>query len=88
MNKFSVIGIVAAVLLVGGGAAYYFLVVTAETDGAEPAPKVDDRAFIYVEIPPGVANFDVRGKCGMFRSRRAYKLVTQILAKRSRTTFL
>ena len=62
MNKFIVIGIVAAVLLVGGGAAYYFLVVTAETDGAEPAPKVDDRAFIYVEIPPVVANFDVKGK--------------------------
>ena len=35
---------------------------TAETDGAEPAPKVDDRAFIYVEIPPVVANFDVKGK--------------------------
>ena len=62
MNKFIVIGIVAAVLLVGGGAAYYFLVFTAETDGAEPAPKVDDRAFIYVEIPPVVANFDVKGK--------------------------
>lgn len=62
MNKFIVIGIVAAVLLVGGGAAYYFLVFTAETDGAELAPKVDDRAFIYVEIPPVVANFDVKGK--------------------------
>ena len=63
MNKFIIIGIVAAVLLVGGGgAAYYFLVMTAETDGAEPAPKVDDRAFIYVEIPPVVANFDVKGK--------------------------
>ena len=62
MNKFIVIGIVAAVLLVGGGAAFYFLVVTAETNGAEPAPKVDDRAFIYVEIPPVVANFDVKGK--------------------------
>ena len=62
MNKFIVIGIVAAVLLVGGGAAYYFLVVNAETDGAEAAPKVDDRAFIYVEIPPVVANFDVKGK--------------------------
>ena len=63
MNKFIVIGIVAAVLLVGGsGTAYYFLVMTAETDGAEPAPKVDDRAFIYVEIPPVVANFDVEGK--------------------------
>ncbi|MDA9282253.1 flagellar basal body-associated FliL family protein [Pseudomonadales bacterium] len=63
MNKFIIIGIVAAVLLVGGGgAAYYFLVMTAETDGAESAPKVDDRAFIYVEIPPVVANFDVKGK--------------------------
>lgn len=62
MNKFIIIGILAAVLLIGGGAAYYFLVMTAETDGAEPTPKVDDRAFIYVEIPPVVANFDVKGK--------------------------
>jgi len=62
VNKFIIAGIVTVVLLVGGAAAYYFLVVTAETDGAEPAPKVDDRAFIYVEIPPVVANFDVKGK--------------------------
>ena len=62
MNKFIIAGIVTVVLLVGGAAAYYFLVVNAETDGAEAAPKVDDRAFIYVEIPPVVANFDVKGK--------------------------
>ena len=63
MNKFILIGIVATVLLAGGAAAaYYFLVMNAETEGAEPAPKLDKRAFIYVEIPPIVANFDVKGK--------------------------
>ena len=63
MNKFIIIGIVATILLAGGsGAAYYFLVMNAETEGAEPAPKLDKRAFIYVEIPPIVANFDVKGK--------------------------
>lgn len=63
MNKFIIIGIVAAILLAGGaGAVYYFLVLNAETDGAEPAPKIDDRKFVYVEIPPVVANFDVKGK--------------------------
>ncbi len=63
MNKFIIIGIVAAILLAGGaGAGYYFLVLNAETDGAEPAPKIDDRKFVYVEIPPVVANFDVKGK--------------------------
>ena len=62
MNKFIIAGIVTVVLLAGGAGAYYFLVVNAETDGAEAAPKVDDRAFIYVEIPPVVANFDVKGK--------------------------
>ncbi len=63
MNKFIIIGIVAAVLLAGGGgAAYYFLVMTAETDGAEPAPKVDERAFIYVEIPPVRGQFRCQGQ--------------------------
>ena len=32
------------------------------TEGAEPVPKLDKRAFIYVEITPMVANFDVKGK--------------------------
>jgi flagellar FliL protein len=62
VNKFIIIAIVAVLLLAGGGAAYYFLVISAETGGAEPAPKIDDRAYIYVEIPPVVANFDVKGK--------------------------
>ena len=63
MNKFIIIGIVAVLLLAGGGgAAYYFLVMNAEVEDADPAPKVDERAFIYVEIPPVVANFDVKGK--------------------------
>ena len=63
MNKFIIIGIVAVVLLGGGGgAAYYFLIMNAEIDGAQAAPEVDERALIYVEIPPVVANFDVKGK--------------------------
>ena len=34
----------------------------AETEGAEPIPKLDKRVFIYVENPLIVAIFDVKGK--------------------------
>ena len=78
MNKFILIGIVATVLLAGGAAAaYYFLVMNAETEGAEPAPKLDKRAFIYVEIPPIVANFDVKGKM------RYVQITTSLSCERS-----
>ena len=61
MNKFIIIGIVVAVLLIGGGiGAYYYLGMNDAS--ASEGPKVDKRPFLYIEVPPVVANFDVKGK--------------------------
>ena len=61
MNKFIIIGIAVLVVIVGGGAGAYFYLDEA-AGGQDSGPEVDDRAFIYVEVPPVVANFDVKGK--------------------------
>ena len=61
MNKLLLSGILAALLLVSGGIGAYFYfgdVSTTENAGT----FVDDRPFIYVEVPPVVTNFDVKGK--------------------------
>ena len=61
MNKLLLSGIIAALLLVSGGIGAYFYfgdVSTTENAGT----FVDDRPFIYVEVPPVVTNFDVKGK--------------------------
>lgn len=61
MNKFVIIGVVVVVLLTGGGAGAYFYL--NENGTGEPeGPKIDERDFVYVEVPPVVANFDVKGK--------------------------
>ena len=61
MNKLLLSAIFAALLLVSGGIGAYFYfgdVSTTENAGT----FVDDRPFIYVEVPPVVTNFDVKGK--------------------------
>lgn len=61
MNKFVIMGIVTALLICGAGGAYYYFEIMS-ADQEEKKPPVDDRAFIYVEVPPVVANFSVKGK--------------------------
>lgn len=61
MNKFVIIGIVTALLVCGAGGAYYYFEIMSADQGQEK-PVVDDRDFIYVEVPPVVANFSVKGK--------------------------
>jgi len=59
VNKLVLIGaVVGALLLGGGGMAYYFTSVAPPVATEEPK---DTRSFIYVEVPPVVANFEYQG---------------------------
>ena len=59
MNKMVLIGAIAGALLLGvGGAAFYLTSVSPPVVQDAPA---DTRSYIYVEVPPVVANFEYKG---------------------------
>ena len=62
MNKIVVIGLVAVISVgVTLGGAFMMGAFNQSTSNGAATPPADDRAFVYVEIPPVVANFQLQG---------------------------
>lgn len=61
MNKIVVIATLTVLLTISAGVGAYVYFNTNNGETAK-APKPDDRPFIYVEVPPVVTNFNVKGK--------------------------
>ena len=62
MNKIVVIVLVAVISVgVTLGGAFMMGAFNQSTSNGAATPAADDRAFVYVEIPPVVANFQLQG---------------------------
>lgn len=78
MKKIVIICVVAVTVLLGGGAGAYVYFGLGSDSGLEEK-EVDEREYTYTEVPPVVANFDVKGKM-------RYLQITVSLQTRDETT--